>query len=119
MCAWRVRGVAKCCLRLVLLVVAALVLVSVGVGRKIPIIHVGGSMGVLSVLAPVASAVVSGLFNRRAARQSARSVESANEANIALQRESLEFQRQMAQHGIQWKVADAANAGLHPLYALS
>lgn len=41
----------------------------------------------------------------------ARATEKANEQNAALQRE-------FAQHGISWKVADAKRAGLHPLAAL-
>ena len=42
---------------------------------------------------------------------SSRSQRSANDNNAALQRE-------FAQHGIRWKVADAKAAGLHPLYAI-
>lgn len=41
----------------------------------------------------------------------ARSQRDANQANEAAQRD-------FAQHGISWKVADAKAAGLHPLYAL-
>lgn len=40
-----------------------------------------------------------------------RSRESVNEENTALQRE-------FAQNGISWKVADAKRAGIHPIYAL-
>lgn len=32
--------------------------------------------------------------------------------------QNIELQRQFAQQGIQWKVADAKAAGIHPLYAL-
>lgn len=39
------------------------------------------------------------------------SAEKANRANLAAQKE-------FAQHGIRWRVADAKAAGLHPLYAL-
>lgn len=40
-----------------------------------------------------------------------KSKENSDEANAALQRE-------FAQNGIRWKVADAEAAGIHPLYAL-
>lgn len=40
--------------------------------------------------------------------------DSQHKANRA----NLRFQREFAQHGIQWRVADAKAAGLHPLYAL-
>lgn len=39
------------------------------------------------------------------------SQEKANEENI-------KYQREFAQNGIQWRVADANKAGIHPLYAL-
>lgn len=42
----------------------------------------------------------------------ARSQRNANEANEQVQRE-------FAQHGVSWRVADAKAAGLHPLFALS
>lgn len=48
--------------------------------------------------------IAGGLIDKRAARKAA-------DKNAALQRE-------FAQTGIQWKVADARKAGLHPLYAL-
>lgn len=48
--------------------------------------------------------LVGGLFGSNAA-------EKANKQNIKLQ-------KQFAQEGIQWKVADAKKAGIHPLYAL-
>lgn len=34
------------------------------------------------------------------------------------QRANLDSQREFAQHGVQWRVADAKAAGLHPVYAL-
>jgi len=39
-------------------------------------------------------------------------------SNAAQGRENIRLQKQFAQHGIQWKVADAKAAGVHPLYAL-
>jgi len=47
---------------------------------------------------------------------------SAQEANIAWQRENAqrqeELQREFAQNSLQWKAADALKAGIHPLYAM-
>lgn len=50
------------------------------------------------------SSVLGGLFGKKSA-------EKANEQNIKLQKE-------FAQNGIAWKVADAKRAGIHPLAAL-
>jgi len=33
-------------------------------------------------------------------------------------KQNIKLQKQFAQEGIQWKVADAKKAGIHPLYAL-
>lgn len=33
-------------------------------------------------------------------------------------KENIKLQKQFAQTGIQWKVADAKKAGIHPVYAL-
>lgn len=37
---------------------------------------------------------------------------------LAIMREQAQLQREFAQNGIQWRVADAKAAGIHPLYAL-
>lgn len=50
------------------------------------------------------ASILGGLLNRSSQRD-------AGEANAALQRE-------FAQQGVRWKVADAKAAGIHPLYAL-
>lgn len=50
------------------------------------------------------ASLLGGLFGKKSA-------DKANEENIKLQRE-------FAQQGIQWKVADAKKAGIHPLAAL-
>lgn len=39
-------------------------------------------------------------------------------ASKTIAREQMKLQKEFAQNGIQWKVADAKAAGLHPLYAL-
>lgn len=48
--------------------------------------------------------------------------QSANQANInaseAANRQNYEAQKEFAQQGLRWKVADANAAGVHPLYAL-
>lgn len=61
----------------------------------------------MSIAGPLISAVGS-LFGGLLGKSSQ---EKANEQNIKLQ-------KQFAQEGIQWKVADAVKAGVHPLYAL-
>lgn len=51
-----------------------------------------------------------------------KATEKQNQQNIQLQRELADrneaLQREFATSGIQWKVADAQKAGVHPLYAL-
>ena len=42
----------------------------------------------------------------------------ANKANRRLAEQQMRLQREFAQKGIQWRVADAKAAGIHPLYAL-
>lgn len=42
----------------------------------------------------------------------------ANSANAALAQQNYEAQKEFAQYGIRWKVADAKAAGIHPLAAL-
>lgn len=66
----------------------------------------------LKAIAPaVAGGLVSGGLGLIGADMSRDAQREANEANAALQRE-------FAQNGIRWKVADAVAAGLHPLAAL-
>lgn len=47
-----------------------------------------------------------------------RGADSRNEASLGVARENMAMQREFAQHGIRWKVADAKAAGVHPLYAI-
>lgn len=58
----------------------------------------------LGTLIAAGTSLLGGILGRK-------SQEKANAQNIALQ-------KQFAQEGIQWKVADAVKAGVHPLYAL-
>lgn len=59
-----------------------------------------------------AGASLAGGFLGRSAQK------SANSTNAAIAAENAALQREFAQNGIQWKVADAQKAGIHPLYAL-
>ena len=43
---------------------------------------------------------------------------AANAAQMKMAAKNIQLQKNFAQKGIQWKVADAAKAGVHPLYAL-
>lgn len=40
------------------------------------------------------------------------------DSQTALNRQQYEYQKEFAQNGVRWKVADAKAAGIHPLYAL-
>lgn len=46
------------------------------------------------------------------------SIDSANKAQMGMAAQQMAMQREFAQHGIRWKVADAEAAGLSPLAAL-
>lgn len=57
------------------------------------------------------SSLLGGLMNRSSAQQ-------ANQQNQYWAAQNMAQQREFAQNGISWKVADAKKAGIHPLYAL-
>lgn len=42
----------------------------------------------------------------------------SSKSNLKATKAQIEAQREFAQHGVSWRVADAKAAGLHPLYAL-
>ena len=65
----------------------------------------------MSLLGGVAAGLAGGVVNYFGAKRQARSQESMNAANMALQKE-------FAKKGIRWKVADARKAGINPLVAL-
>lgn len=46
------------------------------------------------------------------------SAKENNETQLQIARENMALQREFAQSGVQWKVADAQKAGIHPLAAL-
>lgn len=43
---------------------------------------------------------------------------ASNAANAEIMERQLAFQRELAQNGVRWKVADAQAAGIHPIFAL-
>lgn len=55
--------------------------------------------------------LVSGFLNRSAAKDAAAQQQRQFDANMQMQKD-------FAQQGVRWKVADAKAAGIHPLYAL-
>lgn len=69
----------------------------------------------LGNLIAAGSSLIGGLFNRNAAADAAEKANAIAERNAE---RNIELQKQFAQEGIRWKVADAKAAGIHPLYAL-
>lgn len=61
------------------------------------------------------AAILGGAMANRSNRKAAA---STNETQLQIQAENTALQREFAQSGIRWKVADAKAAGLHPLYAM-
>lgn len=77
------------------------------------------------MLGAILSAGAGLLGNLFGAKQSSDNADKTNAHNAriaaeqnALARENMAQQREFAQHGVRWKVADAEAAGLHPLAAL-
>lgn len=70
-----------------------------------------GIMGASDVVGPLIGAGSSYLISDRDNQASAESAERQQAANLAAQRE-------FAQNGLRWKVEDAKQAGLHPLFAI-
>ena len=68
-------------------------------------------MGLFGSVASAVGGVASGIGSIIGSNNSAASAEAINRANY-------EHQKEFAQNGIRWKVADAKAAGLHPLAAL-
>lgn len=59
--------------------------------------------------------LIGGLVGQSAADDRAAASNEAARREAALNRE---MQKEFAQHGIKWRVQDAMNAGIHPIYAL-
>lgn len=55
--------------------------------------------------------LIGGMLNRDAAKE-------AQAANERIAQQNIKMQQDFAQHGIRWKVDDAKDAGIHPVYAL-
>lgn len=69
------------------------------------------SLGLVADLAPAALSFIGGQMNAKAQKET-------NEAIIADKQKDRQLQHDFANYGIQWKVSDAKNAGISPLYAL-
>lgn len=67
---------------------------------------------------PVIGDVVQGVFGMSAADQQARSISDTNDMQRQIARDNIAMQKEFAQQGIKWKVEDAKNAGIHPLFGL-
>jgi len=65
----------------------------------------------LPALIAAGTSILGGILGNKAS-------EKANKAAEANAQKQYEQQKEFAQSGIQWKVADAEKAGVHPLYAL-
>lgn len=70
------------------------------------------------VVGLVASAVISAAVSAGTTYYNSKQQQAANDANIDLANQSMAANKEVAQHGLSWKVQDAQNAGLSPLAAL-
>lgn len=75
-------------------------------------------MALPGFLAPLAGAAISTFGNLFGASKSSDATREANAMALADKERDRELQREFAQSGIQWRVADAIKAGIHPLAAL-
>lgn len=66
---------------------------------------------ILGLGAGVGGSIIGGLINKSSA-------DADRKQQLALAKQNIKLQKQFAQQGIRWKVADARAAGVHPLYAL-
>lgn len=73
--------------------------------------HAGKTMADLGDIAGAGLKFISGFFDRQAQ-------EKANDQNYFASLQQMAKQEEFAKSGIQWKVADAQAAGIHPLFAL-
>lgn len=71
------------------------------------------------MVAPVIiGAAIAGGASLLGGKKSSDEASQINAAQLAFAREQMAFQREMAQHGVRWRVEDAKAAGLHPLHAM-
>lgn len=79
-------------------------------------------MGFFSSLGNAIGGIVGGVAgavgNIFGANKTAESQSDANAQNLALAREQIAYQKELAKNQIQWRTEDAKKAGLHPLAAL-
>lgn len=68
--------------------------------------------------APLVAAGIGAAGSIIAGNKAADAQSDANAANLENARLDRELQKEFAQHGVQWRVADAQAAGVHPLYAM-
>lgn len=67
---------------------------------------------------PIVGDIISGVGNYLGAVKTANAMEQAADYSRASARESIEAQKEFAQHGVKWRVDDAREAGISPLAAL-
>lgn len=71
------------------------------------------------MVAPVIiGAAIAGGASLLGGKKSSDEASQINAAQLAFAREQMAFQKEMAQHGVRWRVEDAKAAGLHPLHAM-
>lgn len=79
-------------------------------------------MGFFSSIGNAIGGIVGGVAgavgNIFGANKTAESQSDANAQNLALAREQIAYQKELAKNQIQWRTEDAKKAGLHPLAAL-
>lgn len=80
----------------------------------------GGALGtqIKSFLGDNAGSIIQGGMSLLGSREQQQSADQANKIAVQQAAQNIEQQREFAQNGIRWKVADAKAAGLHPLAAL-
>lgn len=74
--------------------------------------------GFWPAVAILGSAAIGALSSRASSRESRLASEAANEAARQNAEQQVAYQREFAQHGLQWRAADARAAGVHPVYAM-
>lgn len=79
---------------------------------------VGGVLNPVSLIANAGLGILGGGLDYWAAEKDRASQEEINKSQTELALKQMELQKEFAQQGIRWRVADAEAAGLHPLAAL-
>lgn len=76
--------------------------------------------GFWNFVIPAVAAVAGSVLNKKSADKAAAAQERAydqqSQAQLEMNEANLAAQKEFAQHGIRWKVEDAKQAGLHPLF---